>query len=100
MRDSGRGFGASVEAQLRVKTVTLQVGSVGRYRTFPEALSSGANTGRRETPGLLPGKDHRKEGKDQGRVPPLHPTPTPGEEKEGTHFPARSFLCCSPSELP
>lgn len=32
---------------LRSKTVTFQAGSVGRYRTFPEALSREANTGSR-----------------------------------------------------
>lgn len=31
-RDSGRDFGAGSEAQRRLKTVTVQVGSVGRYK--------------------------------------------------------------------
>lgn len=46
-RDSGRDFGASSEAQMRLKTVPLQVDSVVRYRIFPEALRREANPGRR-----------------------------------------------------
>lgn len=46
-RDAERDFGAGPEALLRSKTVTFQVGSVGRYGTFPEALSREANTGSR-----------------------------------------------------
>lgn len=46
-RDAERDFGASSEALLRSKIVTFQVGSVGRYRTFPEVLIREANTGSR-----------------------------------------------------
>lgn len=40
-------LGASSEAQMRLKTMPLQVDSVLRYQIFPEALRREASTGRR-----------------------------------------------------